>query len=964
MASKLKLPEQFIKSLPDPPGARRFIQQLQQMSPETAERAAQKPSLLTHLLVLAAHSPLLAETMLRRPATIDWLDNDRDLTRVKSTEELFEDLGRYAAIHSELDEPALLSRFKRREWLRIYLRDCLRLATLTETTLELSNLADVLLQHALWHAHQQLVNQYGTPETTDRRGRIQRAEFAIIALGKHGSQELNYASDIDLLYLYSRNGTTSTGQYSNKEFFIKLAERITHIVGSVGEDGAVYRIDLRLRPHGRFGDIAVSLDEATQYYRGVAQHWERQALIRARRAAGDERLVPQFLKVIADQIYPPDPLPELLEEIRAVKDKIDREAGRRTPGINVKLGKGGIREIEFIAQALQLYFGGREPWVRTGQVLLGLQRLADKGILSDTDRARLSEAYTFLRTVEHRLQMEHGMRTHVVPVDPERLNVLARRLGYDDGDSPGQVFLSDLERHTAYVADVFENLFRRGETERAKRLAPPRDPQEWKQAQLNMALEQLAAAFRPSPESAAILPTLVPVALAKTFNPDRATKNLTAFAQSLTHALAEGRDVTSPDYSLSRTFLDMVEKLIRFFGVSQFFSQILIAHPILVRQLAHTADTFVIHTPQDYLERLRAATSAVAADLSWRMDALRRQWHEELLQIGYLDVTGGTTLQQTNSLQTALARASLKMACELAQQQLEAKFGALTHEPRYLILGLGRLGHNGIDYGSDLDMIVVYDDGPGSPVASLRAEEVYSMLVEQVVHILSAITREGSLYSIDLRLRPDGNSSPLAHTGTAFLDYVRHRAATWEHLAYLKAYPVVGEPEFAKAIYHELQTSILQAHHARATELAREVRHMRQRLEREKARGSARRNIKFGVGGMLDVYFATRYLQLKHHIPDPPTRGTLPLIDHLLDRAVIDQIQHRILFDGYAFLRWTDHCLRLLFDRPKQVIPSNEQQLRSLAHQFGAESSEAWQQEYQAHTTQIRRVYEQIIADA
>jgi glutamate-ammonia-ligase adenylyltransferase len=534
-------------------------------------------------------------------------------------------------------------------------------------------------------------------------------------------------------------------------------------------------------------------------------------------------------------------------------------------------------------------------------------------------------------------------------------------MGYAADGQPGPTFLSDLRRHLAHVEAVFESLFRSDESTRTKRLSPPRDDEGWKKARLDAALEQLAAAFSATEESRAMLPILVPTALAQTLNPDRAMRNLTAFAQSLTHALTEDRESARQSRFTSESFPDTVEKLLRFFGVSQFFSQILISHPRLVGQLAGTAGEFVMQTPPDYLDRLRAATADVPADLSLRMDALRRQWHEELLQIGYLDITGVTTLRQTNLLQTGLARASLKLACEFALQQLQDKFGAWAIEPRCVIFGLGRLGHNGMDYGSDLDLLVVYDEAPGSPLTHLSAEEVYTAFVEQVVHILSAITHEGFLYNVDLRLRPDGASGPLAHSRPAFLEYVRHKAATWEHLAYLKAYPVVGEPEFAAAVYRELQTGILQAHQARPVELAQEVHQMRQRLEREKARGMALRHIKYGVGGMLDVYFATRYLQLKHHIPDPPERGTLPLLDHLLSCGVMDETQHRTLFDGYAFLRWTDHCLRLLFDRPKQVVPVNEDHLRSLARLFGAESIEAWQQEYQLHTTNIRRVYEQIV---
>lgn len=961
MVTQLKLPEQLLATLPDPSAARRFIQHLHQQAPEMVERATAKPSLMARLLVLASHSPFLAETMLQYPAYIEWLDNDRDLTRLKSAEELFEELGRFAAIHSELSEAAILSRFKRREWLRIYLRDCLKLATLTETTLELSTLADVLLQRALWSSWQQLVNQYGTPQTRDEQGRLAPASFAIVALGKLGSQELNYASDIDLLYLYSHNGQTATGQVSNKEFFIKLAERITSLMGGVGEHGAVYRIDLRLRPYGRAGDVAVSLDEAVHYYQHVAALWERQALIRARPSAGDKTLGQRFLTAVTGHIYRPEPLPKVLSQIRQIKDKIDRQTRQIQRGINVKLGSGGIREIEFIVQALQVYIGSQEPWVRTGQVLMGLQRLADKSVITDADRARLSEAYTFLRTVEHHLQMEHGMRTHLVPTEPQRLTVLARRLGYTTDESPGERFLGELTRHMSYVKAVFEHLFDRYPPQRVQPLTPHQAAPDSTHALLQTALDQVSAALQASPENRAALSELVPATLAITLNPERAIKNLAAFAQSLSHALADDGVAARLVELSDQAFLPTVQRLIRFFGVSQFFSQLLIAHPLLVGRLAWTDETTPMPTAAAYLERLRQAVANALTDPSLYLDALRRQWHEELLYIGYLDITGSISLRQTNALQTALAHASLHVACELAQRQLEHKFGVALHGLPYVILGLGRLGHNGMDYGSDLDLMVVYDDASGSPVGQTNAEDFYSMFVAQLVHILSAITREGFLYSVDLRLRPDGKSSPLASSRSAFFRYVRRSAAAWEHLAYLKAYPVIGPHELAAAIQQQLQSSLWQAHAGRVADLAQDVRAMRQRLEREKARGIAHRHLKYGVGGMLDVYFATRFLQLKHQIPEPIERGTLPLINHLAECGIIDEEQRRILHDGYAFLRLADHALRLLYDRPRPIVPANHQQLDHLARLCAAPSAQSWQQDYRLHTMQIRQVYEQLV---
>jgi glutamate-ammonia-ligase adenylyltransferase len=406
--------------------------------------------------------------------------------------------------------------------------------------------------------------------------------------------------------------------------------------------------------------------------------------------------------------------------------------------------------------------------------------------------------------------------------------------------------------------------------------------------------------------------------------------------------------------------MNALGKLLVFFGVSQFFSQLLLSNPLLVKRLARAADAEV-RSSSDYARALRASLADVPRELSLRMAALRRRWHEELLHIGYLDVTGALSLRQTNLLQTALAKASLEIACELAMNQLESKYGRIEAQPRYVLLGLGRLGHNGMDYGSDLDLIFVYDDEQGGPVAQASPQEVHTYLVEQIVHILSAITREGQMYRVDLRLRPDGSSGPLVHSRTSFLEYLRDKAATWEHLAYLKAYPVAGDAALGEIAHRELQEILLTVHQDRLPDLAREVHEMRLRLETEKASGTAKRNIKFGRGGMLDVYFATRYLQLKHQIPEPTERGTLQLIAYLGARGALSQAQQHTLCEGYAFLRRTDHALRLLFDRPKEVLPANRVHLQNLARLLKYDSVEQFIEDYQRHTTDIRRVYEEIV---
>ena len=385
--------ESLIGDLPDVGGARLFFERLSTEHPLVARSTARDEGLLSDVLALAAWSPLLATTLAQNPDYLQWLARERTHTRVKTREELAESLARFRLTQSQLDPQVLLARFRRRELLRIYLRDIRLAATLAETTEELSNLADVVLDYALSHARQELDNRYGQPRRVDERGRTATATFCIVALGKLGSYELNYASDIDLLFLYSHDGTTAgTGtraKRSNREYFIKLAEMVARVVGHPSGEGAAYRVDLRLRPHGRDGVLAVSLDEAVRYYCETAQPWELQALIRSRAAAGDAAIYARFSERVTRSVYAVErTVAQALAGVRLAKQKIDRHHARDAGGFNVKLGRGGIREIEFIAQALQLAYGGRDAWLHAPHTLISLGRLADRRLITERERMR------------------------------------------------------------------------------------------------------------------------------------------------------------------------------------------------------------------------------------------------------------------------------------------------------------------------------------------------------------------------------------------------------------------------------------------------------------------------------------------------------------------------------------------------------------------------------------------------
>ena len=449
----------FVKNLPDPEGAERFYSQLSEKHPAQTKKLDKNEGLLSDILTLTAFSPLLAVTILQHPDYIWWLARQRISAKVRGREEMLESLARFALTNSQIEPNILLARFRRRELLRIYLRDIRNLGTIAEITEEISNLADAVLEYALRQSQQELANRYGIPLEIDKKDRAGQARLCVVALGKLGSNELNYASDIDLLFLYSNDGTTSgqgsRGAVTNREYFVKLAELVTKIVGGQTGEGAAYRVDLRLRPHGRVGALAISVSEAVNYYKNSAQSWERQVLIRSRACAGNAKVFQVFFEKVKSNVFSKEETVEnALRNVRLSKEKINLEKTTEK-GFNVKLGRGGIREIEFIAQALQIAYGGNDIWLRAPHTLISLTRLADRKLLTENELTELFEAYVFLRRLEHRLQMENGLQTHLIPVEAQKLLLLTRQMNL----SNAAAFEADLNFHTGNVSRIFSRIF-------------------------------------------------------------------------------------------------------------------------------------------------------------------------------------------------------------------------------------------------------------------------------------------------------------------------------------------------------------------------------------------------------------------------------------------------------------------------------------------------------------------------
>jgi glutamate-ammonia-ligase adenylyltransferase len=979
LASLDEKTESLVRASPDALGARLFFERFTAEHPRAAALLAGDRGLLSDTLALAAWSPLLSATLTRHPEHLQWLARERKEMRLKTREELEESLARFALTNSQLDPQVLLARFRRRELLRIYLRDIRRTATLVETTEELSNLADAVLAYALSHARQELDNRYGQPTRMDERGRSALAEFAVVALGKLGSFELNYASDIDLFFIFSNDGATASGgargETTNREYFIRLAEMIARLVGQPAGEGAAYRVDLRLRPHGRDGALASSLDEAVRYYSETAQAWERQALIRARAAAGSAPLYARFAERVVRSIYTVEQTVEgALLNVKLAKQKIDRHHARDTGGFNVKLGRGGIREIEFIAQALQLAYGGRDEWLRAPHTLISMGRLADRNLITDRERVALSDAYVFLRMLEHRLQMEHGLQTHSVPDEVERRALVARRMNFVGTDVLSD-FNRALETHTAHVRAAFERIFGKEGTEesaqaeaRRDTVSPSLEPERAQPSE--QTVDALMSATNTAARLFALHLTEEAASATDAEKIERVARLIKAAAQQSLNArralmyasrIAASLDKSTEPLRLSEQHL---KALIKLCGTSEFFGDHLASNPSLILALPiEGADDDVVVVKRDYRALL---TQAVEAKQSFRAElaGLRRAWARLLVETGALDAAKRITMREANRRQTELAAASLDAALLIARREMVRRYGEFDHEPRMAVLGLGRLGGRGMDYGSDLDVVLIYDDAMASPLRHLALAESYGRLSELLIAALSSLTRDGSLYRMDLRLRPDGRNGPTSSGARAFTDYLKERALAWEWLAHVKLRAAGGDPELGSAVEIDARRIIHEAAQRAGRETLRvETRRVRERLEHERSARHKRggTDIKYGPGGMLDVYFATRYLQLRDNLPDElEDRSTRATLERLCAAGSLNEEDYAAMQDGYDFLRTLDHHLRLIIGRSTRLPALDHPALRDIARSMSYASADHLAESLAAHMANIRAAYERI----
>ena len=973
----------FVLSSPNPGDSLANIERVIEGAPkETAKKLSKNKTALKKLASLGGSSQYLSGFLAQNPDWLEGLFLEGRLETKKDLAMLKKELVEFCRGAIEFSDMAKRLRiYRNKEYLRIGARDLFGMSSMAETAKEISDLASASLDTGIRFVLDELKKSCGAPYYIDEDGTQKEAVFSVIALGKFGGRELNFLSDIDIIYVYSSDkGETSgvDGKESSKislhAFFVKLSEKLTKLINQPTGDGFVFRVDLDLRPEGRSGDLANSLRSAEIYYESWGQMWERSAMIKARPVAGDEELGAAFMKMITPFTYRKYLDFTSIEEIKAMKEKIDLAQIRgKNTAINVKLGRGGIREIEFFCQALQLIYGGKNPDVRDNSTLRAMEKLREKDLLSAKDASLLKDGYVFLRNLEHRLQMVEGLQTQNLPEREEEVFRIAKTMGF----ASIKEFLKALKEKTDSIHDIFRGLFYK-----SKDVFKEGIPEEVFAALSDDALEKerlfavkslgfkdaetalknalllrgTSSFLHLSQKARVLLEKLSPLLLFRAStspDPDMALSNIERFIS------AAGARVGI--YSLLVENTPLITELMKIFGGSAFLSNMLIEKPENLDILLSPDVAKPAKTEEEFMREISDVT-AKSADYEQTLDNLRRYKKQELFRIGTKDLLGELSSEDVSTQISSLAGASLEAAYKTAAAQLVKKYGTPGDE-RFTVLGLGKLGGGELIYGSDLDIIFVYAENPGFEETSgpkvISNHEFYAHAAQKMISILSLRTNEGFLFNVDARLRPSGSSGPLVVSKTALLDYQREKASVWERQALTRVSTVAGDRDFGLDVIKELSGIVYSKNLAKKD--VSELLRIRKRMEVEVAKETETRfDIKAGKGGMVDVEFLVQALLLRHgkekKLRSP---NTLLALKNSFEAGILKEKDYNALEGAYKFYRHIETRLRIVHDKSICVLASGSVETDSLAKKMGykGNAGEKLISDYIKKREEVRDIY-------
>lgn len=913
--------------------------QLQQL------QRALNPQYSAELALVLATSPYASQCMARDPAMLLALIESGDLHTSYSVSDWSLRLTEISGGANDEDALALaLRQMRRREQCRIIWRDFNRLAELAETTADLSSMADSCIAKSLDWLQKNMAPDYGTP--CDENG--ETSAMVVLGMGKLGAQELNLSSDIDLIFTFPCAGETQGGRrtLSNQDYFIRQGQRLIRLLDVENGEGFVFRVDMRLRPYGQSGALAISFDAMEEYCHTQGRDWERYAMVKARVVAGDAEQGAQLMDALRPFVYRRYIDFSAIESLREMKALIQREVQRAGKQDDVKLGAGGIREIEFIAQAFQLIRGGRERKLQARGLMEVFDTLAEGDYLPADAVGELQRAYVFLRNTEHAIQGLYDQQTQALPAGELDQQRVAGVMGFDSW----REFLEALNRHRDAVAGHFEALIEpeegsadvggadcewlglwQGELEDDEALAMLHQ-QGFQRPRVVLdrllVLHESARVRHMQSEGRGRLDAFMPVMLAEIADsaaPDLLFERLLPLVESVLRRTAYL--VLLLENQVAR------QQLAILCGASPWIAEQLARHPVLLDELHNVSTLYQV--PDKALLRIELQEQAMRLawdDLEGHMEVLRYFRLSHVLRIAASEVTERLPLMKVSDYLTLIAEVILEHVLTLAWRNLVARHGRPWREqgqgddePDFIIVGYGKLGGIELGHGSDLDLVFVHDGDPEQATDGdkpIAGQVFYTRLGQRIIHILTASTTLGPLYEVDMRLRPSGEAGLLVTSLASYASYQRERAWTWEHQALVRARVVAGSARLSQA-YESLRQQIL-ALPRDEEPLRKEVRDMRERMRDHLLPAEAEAGpepyfqLKHGTGGIVDIEFMVQFAVLAWAHQHPSLArwpDNIRILQSLDEAGLLSEEQCAGLAGAYKSFRACAHRLALQSDK-------------------------------------------------
>ncbi len=861
-----------------------------------------------YVLHAVSCSPFLAR-MLGKDALLvqDLLDNLYISYKI-------EDMQKFLAAQNIFDEPSLkraLRVLRKHVMARMIVRDLNHLADLHEIMQTTSQLAECVINTAIRYLNTWLSETYGQPMSA--KGEPQ--SLIVIGMGKLGGGELNVSSDIDLIFAYEAEGETSGEKsISNQDFFTRLAKKLIAAIDEITEDGFVFRVDMRLRPFGSEGALVSNLDALEDYYQNNGREWERYAWIKGREVTGGNQ-VSRLLKPFVFRKYLDF---GAFTSMRDLKIQIQRDVNSKGLHDNIKLGRGGIREIEFIAQVFQLIRGGQDVSLQIKPTLSVLALLQKKGLLPEKTVAELSEAYVFLRNLEHRLMYLEDMQTQELPKSDEAKSRIAKAMNFEKKANYGwPEFLAQLDVYRKQVQQHFDETFEED--------AADKDALELEKSIWNGALVQLDAVealqkigFTEAEETLRRLNTLHQGSRYLQL-PELSRQRFDAV---MPHVISQSAKMQNADITLMRV-IDLMESicrrasylallaehaqamqlLVKLCSSSPWLANYLAQHPILLDELLDTRTLYAVPDFTALRVELLDRMAEAEGDIERQMDLMRHFKHANVFRFAVQDINGELALETLSDYLSDLACLILNVALEKIWPNVRGKH---RDTPKFAVIGYGKLGGKELGYASDLDIIFLYDD------EAPEAGEVYARFAQRINNWFNSLTSAGLLYETDLQLRPDGNSGLLVSSVAAFREYQLHKAWLWEHQAITRARFVAGDADIGGA-FDQIRAEVMTAPRDQV-KLKEEVLAMREKMRNAQHLKDGIFDLKQSVGGIIDVEFLVQYLVLLHapqHTELTANIGNIGLLRLMSTLNIIDASLAESVAAAYREYRHTQHMLKL-----------------------------------------------------